>query len=248
LLANRAHESSAELSSGKRSINESGRLLQVELLKSLLLLHEIVISKVVFSLHQRVIISVLLFVIPSSLLHVVLIDHLELVFESTHGWVRTKVLSESHLNNTVSRKFSSSRHHHFPGNLRVLNQLEKGIILQLNTLTSLILKQQFNTTQTCVFKLLQALVKFKVNFYLFICGKVLMGSLNVSVGCLNEISFVVANKHLWLIEWLQVIIMLVEQSLEKGRFPIGVSQLHRLLSVFSGGQVRESFIELWVVF
>jgi hypothetical protein len=65
--------------------------------------------------------------------------------------------------------------------------------------------------------------------------------------CLNEVSLVVADKHLWLIEWLQVIIVLVEQSLEKGRFPIGVSHLIRFPIKLSGGQVRESLKELWVV-
>jgi len=50
-----------------------------------------------------------------------------------------------------------------------------------------------------------------MNFDFLFLSEVLMGSFNTGVGTIDEVSLVVADEHLWLIEGLHVVIVLVKQ-------------------------------------
>ncbi len=65
---------------------------------------------------------------------------------------------------------------------------------------------------------------------------------------LDKVKLVVSQKHFLLIEWLQIIIMLVGQGLKEGRLSVRVVEPLSLPLVRLGGQVGERFVELGVGF
>ena len=132
VLLDSAHELFTDLRAGQGPVDESRRFLKVKGRLALLPSRPLIIVVEGLRIEHRVLVAVLFLVLndraPSAL--VLVLVHLLLTGQTR---VRAYILSERGLNNSVSRELSSRLDEHFSNQARLLDELEKGVVLKAHS-------------------------------------------------------------------------------------------------------------------
>ena len=136
---------------------------------------------------------------------------MEVVLDTAGGGVDTNVLPECFLKDAVSREFLVRANEHLTGSAVRFDQLEEWIVLERNTLIS-ILKQDLIPGESSVLQLLHPLVNLNMDQLECFLTHVLKGPLSRCIAALNKVSLIFPQHVLLTILFGLALVLLVEQA------------------------------------